>query len=706
MPAPYIQVSDNFVSLKDVKNINLQGIEDTELTFHVKYKINQTDIINSNLTRVTIKIYNKISPEPTIFNPIERGLIGSANLIDAILSQRNNSYQSFLRNQQQIISQNTSSTTSRFNHGLIKRGSTTSIGPTQIINEDVGKAYQLSDVITNNVSINNDVEISTEVKILMSNIRSRAGLVFVTFEAIDGSKNQILETISRQIDIYKHLDLWKIPTLPPVVSSSFNKKEKIIETNLSIKQVDKSANLIKIYRKTMFSNSESQNSYEFLGDFLINRNQIINLKFNHLVATSVNYRIIPCRDQKVGSVYTDVFYRDKFYAPKLLSLTSRIIGNGIKLEARKISEDVISIQFLRKNLSLKEKIFKAIGPSQMRSSGQIVSYIDSNLIDGHVYEYSTRCLHKNSIRYECGNDTCRYLRVSPGLMSISTEGISVDDIPAAGTLDISFGIKILMDDSSLSKIKNSLERSGIKEYFNQNIEDSKNDLNSILFFHVERINLNTGDKEFLGIYSYDENFRFSDASASRKFGASNLKRGDSYRYVINGIMWNADVISSVSKKKKKDPSTGMTYSYSPQKWGMPSSLKDGTILALTNNMQLERGMTGNFIYFDVSLNGKNEIFGINSVNAELFDDSRILIRWDLTPGNDLIDHFMIFDVSNTSIPPKQIGIAHAQSEYFNREWIHEISIDANGKDMLFSIVPVNSFGEKMQEATSNTIRVS
>ena len=731
MPPPYIQIKDNFALLEDVKmtpvNDTVEAVsrraattlnEDKELTFRLSYDIKQSDVINSNITKIVVKIHSESNASPSNFevSQVPRRRESSLDrrsqpsIIDKILVNARDSFEGFLSSEKKIISQTNSDPTAFINNELISilKKKTTDTSQVELANEYIGLGSSLAKVSNDDFPANltDSVTVPVRLKFLTSSILSNSGFVFVTFEVIDTSRNYVLEIIERQIDVYRHLDVWDLPKKAPIINPSFNKSKYLIDTTLRVKQVDKSANGVKIYRKITYSNSISNNSYEYLGNFPIPPGQSADLKFTHPSDSLVSYRVIPYFFNKVSSCFGEVIYKDKFFTLKSLSLVSKVVNSGIKLECRNISNDVVSISFLQRNLTLKEKTFSVISQSYLTSENELISHIAKNLISDHTYEFSTRCIHKNSLSYDVGNEICLFMKQPTGLMTIKVENTTIESIGLSGEPEIKFNVKMFMNDSELNQVLTSIENSGNRDYFNNNLNEARENLNLLLFFQIERIELLSGQKENLGIFPYRENFKFSDLTESSKMNASPLRRGAVYRYAIRGITWNPEVISNVGKKTRKDPTTGIAYTYEPKKWGDPLSLKSGTILPLKNDetISLSRGLTGNIIYVDVSLNTSREILGVSTFNAELFDEKKISLKWTSNLNLKEIDHFVLFENSNSS-SPIQVGKAHAQSEFYSYEWIYDIS-NENFNKFSFSIVPVNIFGEKMSEYTSNTIEVT
>lgn len=712
----YIQVKDNFALLEDVKMTPVTDTseflpvatlkEDKELTFRLSYNIKQSDVINSNITKVIVKLHSESNARPSIVDRLE----GRTNIIDRILVNARDSFETFLSSEKKIISQTNSDPTAFINNELISvlRKKATNTKQVELANEYIGLGSSLAKISNDDFPANltDDITVPVKLKFLTSNILSNSGFIFVTFEVIDASRNYVLEIVERQIDVYKHLDVWELPKKAPIINHSFNKNKHLVNTTLRVKQVDNSANGVKIYRKITYSNSVNNNSYEYLGDFTIPPGNSADLKFTHPDDSMVNYRVIPYFFNKVSSCFGEAIYKDKFFTLKSLSLVSKVVNSGIKLECRNISSDVVSLSFLQRNLTLKEKTFSIISQSYLASENELISHIAKNLISGHTYEFSTRCIHKNSLSYDAGNEVCLFMKQPIGLMTMKVENTSIEWIGSSGEPEIKFNVKMFMNDSELNQVKTSMENSGNRDYFDNNIVEAKENLNLLLFFQVERTELLSGQKENLGIFPYTENFKFSDLTESSKMKASPLRRGASYRYAIRGITWKPEVISNVGKKKRKDPTTGVTYSYEPKKWGDPLSLKSGTILPLRSDetISLSRGLTGNIIYVDVSLNSSPEVLGVFAFNAELFDEKKISLKWTSNLTSNEVDHFILFENLNSS-SPVQIGKAHAQSEFRSYEWIYNIPNEKFEK-FSFSIIPVNVFGEKMSEYTSNTIEVT
>lgn len=498
--------------------------------------------------------------------------------------------------------------------------------------------------------------------------------VVVKFE-LKNSYGEIVQTIEKSLNISKHVNAFSVPTKPPVVKlvkSDIGKK-----VNIEIKQVDEKADSVKLYRKNVYASVNDVDSYTYVTTYsLSSKQKSLIVPVEVPMNSCYIYRVIACNSSYTSGEFTNVIVRPSKYTPKkATSITAKNESNGIKIEITKFPANVVSIQLYKRNLSIKESAWSVVGTpltTQRRDDNNhysiripYVSYVDIDVIDNDVYEYTAKLyVPEGTIDSDC-SEVIEKLPIATNKAEIKVANLLVDD---SSTLDVTFDVDVSILATNTDIVKQLLEQSGNKQYYDDDIKVQRERLTKPLAYSIERVDMLTGDREDFGIIN---DKKFSDASNRKLNAVSPLKRGRTYRYVINAHVRSAETMFDDLTVKKVDFVTKKNYNVLPSKSLNPITMKTGTVTTVAGLKTLhaknvfKHGFLGVENYIEATIS--DEFPSIASVTVKKFDSNNVVVEWQVKGNTKLIDHFIITSVTNSVT--KIIGKSHSESSDGNFRYI-------------------------------------
>ena len=237
---------------------------------------------------------------------------------------------------------------------------------------------------------------------------------------------------------------------------------------------------------------------------------------------------------KTGDVYGNFnssVIKNKNFILENCSIYTTPIEEGIKLQiVGNVSRSIVGITFLRRDITVSKRgVFKNIydnAPEEMISSpidGKVNSRtsikgfttIDRTAIEGRVYEY------RASLRLYCGTTIkSKSVRVEKYLKPLNSFSPKIEnkkyelvnsgknsfiEIPSSSTIArITFNLSYNMPASDSSSVIELLQKSGLDDIYNDDIEKIKKKIDNLVVFKVTRFNVITGITYFLGYFSKGE----------------------------------------------------------------------------------------------------------------------------------------------------------------------------------------------------------
>lgn len=510
--------------------------------------------------------------------------------------------------------------------------------------------------------------------------------LLVRFELIDQISGIAIETVDKSLDIYQLIDIYETPTTPPIVkisNSNFSKK-----ATLEISQVDDAANEIFLYKKLINISSSDADEYRLVDNFPLQKKQKKTISVTALENNPVIYRCIPAKNGNLCGSFTNIIVKPLKYKPiKNISLSSKIEKNGVTLEARGFAPNIVSVQFLYRNLTTHSKKFENISEPILVEQKSVITLPTTDVIDDHVYEFAVKALFKDGTSEILDNEIIEFNSPNPGKVDLKINNFQVEK---QNEIDVKFDVSLQEIDNDITDIKILLENQGIKDYFDEDIKRQRDDLQKLLTYSVHRVNLNTGEREDMGFVAEKT---FSDKTARGKLASKPLVQGHGYRYTVTASSRITETVFEKLNKKVFDENSKKSYRINPSKFLHPIALKRGIITTPNGRKSLfaktafEHGKLG------VTLNHEIEFqqasVSISNANLHKFDSDKNIITWKVTGDIKLIDHFLILkEIHGTR---EIVGTAHSQFSANSCSWIDKSSKNDNAQVRYVIVSILNNY---------------
>src|SRR3990167_3722478 len=256
-----------------------------------------------------------------------------------------------------------------------------------------------------------DIEVPVTVKFKPLKVKPTSGEttdVFVRFELIDSTTGLSADSLMMKLDVAKHVRVFNTPLSPPKVSSS--KAELMSRANIEIVQTDSVADSVNIYKKNVYTSVADTDEYGLIGNFSVkSTDKSLIVPVDSPVHNATIYRIVPVRLGVESFEFTNVVIKPtRFSEIKSLSISGRILAEGITVEIRRIPSSAISIQLLRKNHTIHDSDWTTLTDpivldKTVRMS-DIMSFNDIAVKTMNIYEYSARIYYRSGIVKQMGSE--------------------------------------------------------------------------------------------------------------------------------------------------------------------------------------------------------------------------------------------------------------------------------------------------------------
>jgi len=253
---------------------------------------------------------------------------------------------------------------------------------------------------------------------------------------------------------------------------------------------------------------------------------------------------------------------------------------------------------------------------------------------------------------------------------------------------VSFDIKGIAPETSLSLINAILEDANLAKYFEANIESSREKLSSLIAFSIERVDMKTGSVESFGII---KSGTFSDKLNQKMNNVSSLKSGRKYRYIISACLREPDTLIDSATRTSIDKATGRSYTFSPSKFLNPNALTRGVIPSTDQAASTDvrsafnAGFAGVQKIVDITTSEQRP--AVISASIKQIAKTQTSIRWKVKGSVSAFDHFVIIG--------KKLGMSYIVGKHHNAgvngsfEFIDKVSSKQTG-EVTYTIVPVYS----------------
>lgn len=685
-----------------------------------------------NLSRINLSDSNKVSLGSLIkIRPIAVSQLDSDNInvpiLEMNLNKRSSDSDVFLNNQQlRTLANNLldiSNTdpadlfNSRTNALLPASKAMSGVRPNlsflqnQRINRDVRKTNMIKSLLNNiNVSSRSDIsvsdfinvphrlernllEIEEEIRIPISALVD--GDFYIIFELFN-DKNLSVQIVSSLINHARNLKLLKLPTVPPSVKMlSIYKPGKV---SFEITQLDRNSIGVNIYRKEIKPGIPRFDAiYTYVGKVNVGYNR--SERVDDIVATihPVIYRFVPFSDEEnQAAIFTSKVAKfDRKSAikkekekrrPSFGVLNYDIKEKSIEVEIKDIPPDVIALELLRRDLSIKQKQFSRVKSTVFlinSTSNTPIIVDDPDVKPNRIYEYIVKYIFKNGdIEIASNNLVIEFDPILSNILSLSLSNLNVTNF--GDNLDVTFTIGYTTYKNNFELLKQFIQDQNLLSEYQNNVTDDKFNLSKLFAFSVKRLNISTGDLENFGIVS---STNFSDRSMGLIRNVKPLQPGFEYKYIVTAFFRNPETM--FPKLERTVKFRNLTHTFKPNKWHQPLTLKDGAILtdrSVKNNHakdQYEQGQVADIQSINASL--ANILPSIAEGRATQVRDKAVLIQWKVEGDITKIDHFII--VLKSLGIRTIIGAAHniSNSNYF--EFLDTLTNGESGA-LTYQIIPV------------------
>lgn len=530
--------------------------------------------------------------------------------------------------------------------------------------------------------------------------------LMVKFDLIDSVTGLSVDTIVKPLDVSRHIQLYHTPKKAPIVRVA--KSEISSKVSLDIKQVDNSASAVNVYQKNMSPVSNDVEDYVLVGKYAVKSNQqSLLVSFPKSRNSIMVFRVVPVgEDNTLGSEFTNVIVRpQKVVLHKAINLNAQVIENGVRLEISQIPVHATSVIVMRRSLTSREKNYELISEPILFDDGtkalDFVSFIDSFVDDGNVYDYALNVIFEDGTVSLSKNTIVEYVKLTPGKIDLKINDLTVTQSDNGPNVTFTIQSTVLNDD--LDVVLALLKRQDIKEFFTNDVLKQRDKLKSLIAYNIQRVNLSTGVREDFGVISEPA---FNDEEMRKNNSVLPLRRGHNYRYEVHTLLRAPETLFSEFEKSKIDSITNKTYSFRPSKFLHPIPLKDGTIVSangvklLYGKSEFSLGVIGVMESIDVTLEG--DIATIIDASAAKFDKDLNVITWKIEGTIDKIDHFLI--IKEVLGVRTMIGKSHCEFDSKNVQYIH-VTKDKDFGELRYVIVPIFNDYSVGNETYTNSVIV-
>lgn len=530
--------------------------------------------------------------------------------------------------------------------------------------------------------------------------------LYVTFELLEGATNLPVDSVTKVLDVSKHLRVHNTPKQAPRVG--FASSGAGGRVNLEIKQVDLGASEVQVYKKSFWTSTPETDVYTLIGTYpLTARDQSLLVQVDQPRSSPVLYRVIPVGQQSVqGFEYTNVAVSPARSGPiRSASLTAQHTDVGSRLEVRKIPPNVVAMHFLRWNLTTHDTVPTLVGSDvgfvdDSVRRADLLSLVDGVVVPNNVYRYRVRLIYRDGSTSECGDATVDFIQPAPGQVDTRIDDLQVDHDVFP---NVTFTISTRTIDSDIDVVKRMLERQGLVDYFTGDITNQRDQLQELIAHNVQRVDLLTGRREDFGVLTDPQ---FDDAALRKRHAVSVLRYGHRYRYEVYPLLRAPETLFDSLVTTKTDVVTKKPYAFRPAKFLHPFTQKRGVIVS-TLGARLRHakdpmayGVIGSIATTEVSFD--NDTARVVDQAAAAFDRYTNLVTWNVSGQLAHVDHFVV--MKQVHGIRTLLGKSHSSFVHGGCQYVHVITSNDVGA-LQYVILPVYGDYRLGHEAVTNTLIV-
>lgn len=554
-----------------------------------------------------------------------------------------------------------------------------------------------------------ELDITVPLQVPVSKLRLegvQTNQVYVIFELVDSNSNLAIDSVTKVLDVSRHLNLYNTPKSAPRLNTSSS--DVSTRLNLEIKQIDPGATSVDVYKKSLWISSSEIDDYTLIGSYpLTSKDQSLLVPVAKPQNSPVLYRVIPRGGDTVqGLEYANIVVKPARYAPMhAVSLTAKQVDSGIQLEVRQFPTNVVAVQILRRNLTTFETSSTTVsGDIGIIDAGvrqaNLLSTIDSDVFANNVYQYVARLIYKNGHTVDFGSATIEFIKPSPGEVDTKISDLQVNhDL----TPNVTFNINTTLIDTDIDIVKKMLDVQGLADFFTDDITKQRDQLKKLIAHQVHRIDLNTGQVENFGILTAPA---FDDDALRKNQAISPLVYGHVYRYIVYPLLRGSETLFDGFVKEAVDPRTKNSYTFSPAKYLHPFTLSRGVLITSKGSLlrqakdPMSHGIIGSIASIDVSFDKDTAV--IIDASANNFDRYLNVVSWKVLGNINNVDHFLI--LKKVHGIRTLLGKVHSEFVNGSCQFIHKITPHDVGA-LQYVIIPIFNDYKVGASTVTNTLIV-
>ena len=713
----------NYININDFDFLKIISIDHEEIKFKISYSINQTDIILKNLSTSKVKILDKLAiydanlKNDNDFSKVTKKILNFSRDRFEQLSNTTNVYNSKIDNTSTI--DNTIISLIKANdkdsiHQFIKKVSTIKdvkkiqeFNYDENIDEKLKNTTEFTSIMVYESIIDDSASLEKIITLKIDKIKDESGLyknLFLQIDLIDNTQTSVQQII-KEFDISKYIDIFLMPKTPPIVTYQNLTNTKAI---LKIKQTDKNAKYVRIYQKIISSSSNlNDNYFQLINKIETNGFLEVVMYVPMSKKSTYVYRVVSSNEyDKLSCEYTDVTIKNhNKIQSKFLAMSYRNLQSSIDIDIRNVPSNVISFTVLRKNLSIKEKVYKKINDSHVfiEEDKEYYSFSDASVKSNNIYEYVCKLNYKNGHTENTGIIVVEYQPNSSNIIETKISNFKIDNLN--DKIDVNFNISTVITNDNFNNLYNMLKMQGYDELYLQEIKDEKDKLQNLIAYEIYRYDITSGVEEYFGVITENE---FIDSKFATRSSVSPLVAGRIYRYRVSTLLRKSDTLFEDLSKSATDKITKKVYTYNPYKFFHPIALTKGNIItnkSVKSNYsknEMSHGSIGNHVEIDAVLTNSNN--KVVEFVSKLYDNN-IVLSWRYNGDLSNVDHFEVYKEQFDSPNRLIIGKCHAVENSSLFTFTKEINKLNDYGDIVYVVIPIFNTYTSGTEQKSNKIRI-
>ena len=514
--------------------------------------------------------------------------------------------------------------------------------------------------------------------------------------------NTVIDTVTRQLDVAKHVQLFQTPKVPPSVS--VKRSGTTTRVTLMIKQRDAIATSVAIYSRTIFKDMQLREGYVGMGTY--DAAPYARIEFDAPVDSIVLYRVVPVGPTGIlGSEYTNVVVRPAKFTPiRSVALIAKSEDTGVRLECTAFPHNAAAIEFVSRNASIHESKFSNVGGDiivldDSTRRADHVTILDTNVVTGNIYEYAVRIIYEQGSSDIVGRAIVDFTQSVLGKVDTVVSDVNVQH--DAGAPDVTFLIKTTTLNNQTDAVRTLMINQGIYELYRDDVSKERTSIQDLVAYNVRRVDKVTGE---IGDFGTIIDGKFSDITLGKNNAVPPLSLGHSYRYDVTTLLRTPETMLNELKTTRTDVVTHKQYTFNPAKFLHPITLQQGTITSPTGlalryaKDPMAYGTVGSVVSIDVSFDDSDP--HIVAQAAERLGREFVLLTWNVQGSLEGIDCFLVAKVVDNV--RTLVGKTHALSaacRFLHRLTRHDVG------EMTYVIIPVFNTYKTGIVSTTNTVRV-